>query len=296
MSKKIAYLGPQNSYSQLAAQKIANKDDVLVSHLTFLDVLNSVQSGDSDIAVVPVENSTEGLVSEVTDGLIFDVAKSDSKNQLYINFEFTMAIDNFLITKKGADFNCIKTVITHPQPYGQCRHTIKKLLPNAKIVYADSTSSALAAIKDNKTASIGGKQLADKKFIASDKSINDAPNNSTRFVVLSKSAVGAVINRPEGCGAGDLLEAKLNSNPSPPQKFTIVFEAQNKPGGLVEVLQILANASLNLTRLESRPHKTQLGRYVFLCDILGNYNSSVTQSAISNLKDKTLFYKYLGSY
>jgi len=274
MSKKIVYLGPTKSYSELAASSFANKGDILISSPSFLDVLDAVKNGEADLAVVPVENSIEGIVNEVTDGLIFTMGESGIAANLYINFEFYVTINNYLISKKGCDFSKIKTVVSHWQPYGQCRHTLKRFLPNARIIYADSTSNALAGIKDKTVASIGGLQLVEGDLIASDVCINDAPNNITRFVVLSK----------------DNVICDKNS------KITIAFEVQNKPGGLIEVLSILRDFDLNMTRLESRPHKSALGRYVFIADIVGNVKDIKIAEALKKIEDSTSFYKYLGGY
>lgn len=266
--KKIVYLGPENSYSFLAAQTVARQEDTLTGLPSFGEVLDSVREGYADIAVTPMENSVEGNVNEVTDCLIFGC------KPVFINAEFVLKIDNFLIADKDADFSKIETIITHWQPYAQCRQTLKHLFPDVKIVFADSTSLAVKSITDNKTAAIGGKQLVTEKLKISDCTVNDNAENCTRFAVLSRE---------------DLISSENN-------KLTVVFEAENKPGGLLKLLEIFNVFGMNMTRLESRPHKSVLGRYIFIADISGNISDNNTSSALELVKRSTVFFKYLGCY
>jgi len=268
--KKISYLGPTNSYSYLAAKKVMNADDILIEMPSLTDVLKALREGSADIAVTPMENSIEGNVNEVTDNLIF----GGDKNPVFINSEFVLKIENYLISKKDADFTKIKAIITHWQPYAQCRQNIKRLLPDAKVVFADSTSAAVEGILNNETAAIGGEQLVKENYKKSDYVVNDNIDNCTRFATLSKSE---------------------NNNPKN-DKFTIAFEVENKPGGLLRLLEIINVFGMNMTRLESRPHKSALGRYVFIADITGNVLNNDTSSALELIKRNTAFYKYLGCY
>ena len=268
--RKIAYLGPENSYSFLAAKRIAREDDILIGMPSFFDVFECIYKNSADVAVTPLENSVEGNVNEVTDCLIF----GGYDKPVFINAELVCKIENFLIAQRDADFNDIETVVTHWQPYAQCRQMIKKLLPNAKIVFADSTSAAVGSISDNKTAAIGGAQLVSGNFKKSDYTVNDIENNCTRFGVFS---------------ATESVSPENN-------KLTIVFEAENKPGGLLRLLEIISVFGMNMTRLESRPHKSALGRYIFIADITGNIFDNDTVSALELLKRNTVFYKYLGGY
>jgi len=265
---KIAYLGPENSYSHLAAKKAAKEDGVLIPKPAFPDVFDAVRAGAADAAVIPVENSVEGNVNEVTDRLIFNA------EPLFINAEFTLKIDNYLIARETADFNKIETVITHRQPYGQCRETLRRLYPAAKIIFADSTSAAEGKLSDEKTAAVGGKQLLSKSLKISENSVNDNDENRTRFAVISKT---------------DAPDKESN-------KLSIAFEAENKPGGLLRLLQIINAHNLNMTRIESRPHKSVLGRYVFIADLAGNVLEADTAAALKELKADTAFFKYLGCY
>jgi prephenate dehydratase len=268
--KKIAYLGPENSYSFLAAKRIADDDDILIDMHSFTDVLESVRNGNADIAVTPMENSVEGNVNEVADCLIFG---SDEK-PLFINAEFVLVIENHLIMRNDARPENIKTIVTHWQPYAQCRQTLKKLLPDAKIIFAESTSAAVKSINDDATAAIGGKQLVTKGYKMHSDVINDNEDNCTRFAILSSK---------------DIPDRKNN-------KLTLVFEAENKPGGLLRLLEIINVFGMNMTRLESRPHKSVLGRYVFIADINGHILDNSTSSALELIKRNTPHFKYLGCY
>jgi len=265
--KKIAYLGPENSYSFLAAKRIMKTDDMLLPYPNFLEVLDRVQNNLCDCAVVPVENSIEGAVNEVTDGLIFN-------RNLYINVEFSIPIDNFLIAQAQADFKKIHTIYTHWQPYGQCRNSLKTQFPNATIVFKESTSAAVTCIQNPFCAAIGGEHLCTMGLQLSDSSLNDTQSNRTRFVVVSKK------NQP------DITH----------DKFSLAFEVQNRPGALLEFLQVLNYQNLNMTHIESRPHKSELGRYIFIVDVLGNVLNTKVAYALKQIKNMTQFYKFLGSY
>jgi prephenate dehydratase len=272
--KTIAYLGPESSYSFLAAQKAAEKGDTLIGLPTFSDVFNAVRVGSADSAVIPIENSVEGNVNEVTDCLIFGPGQSPDDAPLFINAEFVLTIENYLIALKGAALEGIKTIATHWQPYAQCRQSLKKLLPNAKIAFADSTSAAVASLKDGEAAALGGKQLITEKHAALGPTVNDVEGNCTRFALLS----------------AEDREAPENN------KLTIVFEAENRPGGLLRLLEIINVFGMNMTRIESRPHKSVLGRYVFIVDLNGNILDNNTASALELIKRSTIFFKYIGNY
>ena len=268
--KKIAYLGPESSYSHLAAQRIAGGDDSLVAMPSFSDVFFAVRERRADMAVLPIENSAEGNVNEVADGLIFD----DAKTPLFINAEFVLKIENYLIAQKTAELRRIERIVTHWQPYAQCRRALKKLLPDAAIIFSDSTSAAVAGLSDDRTAAIGGIQSVKENLQVLGTTVNDMAGNCTRFVVLSSADTVTTAS----------------------DKLTVVFEAENRPGGLLKLLEIFNVFGVNMTRIESRPHKSVLGRYVFIADLSGNVLDNNTSSALELIKRSTVYFKYLGCY
>ena len=264
---KIAYLGPKDSYSYLAASGFLGDGVKLCEYPTITNALLSVGNG-CDAAFVPYENSSEGTVSDTIDTLI--------KEKLFIVREYDLKIDNRLITLKGAELSKIKKIVTHRQPYGQCRGYISQNYKTADIVFCDSTSAAAAVITDNYTAAIGGLQLlkSNSHLAASDFTINDQKENRTRFILVSDKAAADKQN----------------------DRTTVVFESENKPGGLLSLLSVFEKYNINLTKIESRPRKESVGRYLFIVDITGGAADENISLALKEIESKTVFYKYLGSY
>lgn len=263
---RIAYLGPRDSFSYSAAQRFSGGGDELREYPTITRAVLSV-GGECGAAVVPLENSSEGGVSDTLDALI-------QNDGLFINYEYGLKIEQKLLYLRGAELKDIKTVITHKQPYGQCRETLSRLLPDAEIVFADSTSAAARAVRDGHTAAIGGAQLGTNDLCASDFNLNDQAGNRTRFILVSENDIRDAANT----------------------KTTVVFESQNKPGGLVALLQVFQEYGINMTRIESRPRKDFLDRYLFIVNLTGNALDSGVKTALDRIREKTVYYKFLGSY
>ncbi len=265
--ERIAILGPKDSYSYLAASGYFKDGAILVEYPTITGAIMGVYGG-CDAAFVPYENSSEGTVSDTVDALI--------ENDLYISLEYDLKIDNRLLFLKGADINKIKKIYTHRQPYGQCRRNIAARFRAAEIIFCDSTSAAAAMVSDETSAAIGGIQLLSGgvRLAASDFSMNDQRDNRTRFILVSKN----------------------ESNDPLCDRSTVVFEGENKPGGLVSLLSIFDKRSINLTKIESRPRKDIIGRYLFIVDFNGGARDPRISGALKELSEKTVFYKFLGSY
>lgn len=264
----IAYLGPAKSYSYLAAVNMSAKGDELREFPTFYDILMSVGNG-TDAAVVPIENSIEGAVGGVLDLLVWE-------SKLYINGEYNLKLDNRLFLPKGGDFGNIRRIMSHAQAYGQCRKFLSRKYPNAEIVFTDSTSKAVEDLSEERpdVAAVAGFQNLKDGLKVLDENIQDSDNNVTRFVMLSQNP---------------------GNNPSP-TKTSVVFEAENRPGGLLELLMIFARHNLSMTKIESRPYKGELGRYVFFVDFAGDLSEGNLNSALNELERNTRFYKFLGRY
>lgn len=267
---RIAYLGPEDSFSFLAAQRFSGGGDELKEYPTITHAILSVVNGGCGAAAVPLENSTEGGVSDTLDGLI-------QNDGLFINYERELKIEQRLLALRGAESKDIRTIVTHKQPYGQCRETVSQMFPDAGIVFADSTSAAARAVRDKHTAAIGGVQCcrADNGLAAFDYCMNDSPVNRTRFVLVSRDNIADAANT----------------------KTTVVFESENKPGGLVSLLKIFEKYNINMTKIESRPRKEYcLDRYLFIVNIAGNALDSKVKTALDKIREKTVYYKFLGSY
>lgn len=269
---RIGYLGPKGTFSHEALIEYMgkNSDYKAYDYNTINDAILAVQKGDIDEAIVPTENSLEGAINVTLDMLATEV-------DLKIKQEVVIAIKEYLLVKKGTSQKDIKCILSHPQPLGQCRKYINNNFPGVFIKAVYSTAGAaeevgkgigdLAAVGSMTAASVYGLDI-----MAS--SIQDGDNNFTRFVVVSK---------------GDT--SKTGSD-----KTSIVFSTEDRPGSLYRVLDIFSLWDINMARIESRPAKNQLGRYIFFVDIIGHIDDDDIKDALTMIKKKTSFFKLLGSY
>lgn len=269
---KVGYLGPKGTFSQEAVDKyIENKAGyTAVDFNTISDVITAVQNDAVKEAVIPIENSLEGAINVTLDMLATEV-------DLKIKGEVVIAVRPSLLVKKGTDMKNIKQILSHPQPLGQCRKFLNSNFPNAEIKSVYSTSFAAEEVAkggDDMAAvgSVAAAQVYGLEICA--EGIQDGDNNFTRFVVLSK----------EDC-------IRTGND-----KTSIVFSTDDKPGSLYRILDIFNLWDINMTRIESRPAKNQLGRYIFFVDIHGHLEDEDVKSALTMVKRKTSFYKFLGSY
>lgn len=271
---KIGYLGPRGTFSQVALQLYLKRQPggEACEWSDIAGMLMAVQTGELDAAVVPIENSLEGAINVTLDMLAFDV-------DLKVVAEVVVPIQQCLLAPRGTALASIHSVLSHPQALGQCRKWLKAQLPQAVCRQADSTAEAaqLAAAAAGGTAALGSVLAADVyglEILA--QGIQDGVNNQTRFVVLSRSE-GA-------CPSG------------PAAKTSIVFTTENKPGSLYRVLNIFDIWGVNMSRIESRPSKDKLGSYVFFVDLEGHCDDPDLSAALTMVRRKTSFYKFLGSY
>jgi prephenate dehydratase len=271
--KKISYLGPEGTFSQEALLKYLGdlKDHNLIPLPTIVDVIKSIDRGNAEEGIVPIENSIEGSVNITQDILTFE---SETK----IIRELTMPIRHNLIAKKGIKIDKIKKVISHPHATAQCRMFLSANLPAAEIIAANSTAEAVKKLTelDPDTAAIGTKiaaSLYNLDIIADD--IEDLKSNKTRFVFV-----------------GNYIPAKSGLD-----KTSIVcFLKKDKPGSLFNILKEFADRNINLTRIESRPARKDIGDYVFMIDMEGHIHDKVVYDAIESLRRDVYMIKILGSY
>ncbi len=279
MKKSIGFLGPHGTFSHEAAQSyiesntnIASPEDSyeLKDFYTIQDVLLGLRDDKIDEAIVPIENSLEGAVNVTLDVL----AKEDG---LYIVNEHIIPINLNLVAKEDTLVEDIRVVISHPQPLGQCRNYLSGAFKTVTQIEENSTSRAAQRVtsEDSTYAAITSGIAAKTyglKILAS--SIQDVKNNFTRFVVLSKK-----------------LKGRTGKD-----KTSIVFSTENKPGSLYKVLDIFGLWDINMTRIESRPAKNELGQYIFFIDIDGHIEDQDVYDALTMVKRKTSFYRFIGSY
>lgn len=269
---KIGFLGPEGTFTQRAAlMYTSDKVAELVGLPSIRETLLAVQHGELDLAVIPFENSLEGSVNVVLDVLAWEV-------DLQIIDELILPISQTLMISPGARWQDITEVYTHPQSAGQCRLFIETQLPQAKLYLTNSNAEGAKQAKLNgiTAGAIGPEQAAEIFGLeVVRRNIQDKDNNFTRFVVVGK-----------------------NSQPSTAEqnKTSIVFSTEHKPGSLACILDILSLWDINLSKIESRPSRGKFGRYIFFIDIEGHMENPDVRDALTMVKRKTTFYKFLGSY
>lgn len=269
---QIAHLGPRGTYSEMAAEVVAGPGDTLLPYPSIPAALAAAETGDADVAVLPIENSIEGGVSATLDLLIHDT-------DLRIGQEVVVPIRHILIGPEGASLNDIRTVMSHPQALGQCRRFLEAQLPAATQVAALSTAGAVQAAVEGGDPAVAGigpepaHRLYGGVIIADD--IQDNPSNLTRFVVMAAD----------------------DAEPTGDDKTSIGLTADaDEPGVLEKIIRPLAEVGLNLTRLESRPTKGWLGTYVFLIDFEGHRADPRVQEVLAKMGERAESLKIFGSY
>lgn len=265
---EVAYLGPEGSFTQAAAQKHFGGSVELHSMSTIADVFHAVETGNACYGVVPVENSSEGMVSHTLDRFI--------GSPLKINGEVTLRIHHYLLSKE-VNLKDVHTVYAHPQALAQCRQWLTEELPEAELVPLNSNAEAAkkvaadsdgsAAIAANRAAEIYGLSVLVKN-------IEDEVDNTTRFLVIGGQDVG----------------------PSGVDKTALLVATKNKPGALQTLLTPLADSGISMTRIESRPSRKGIWEYVFFIDIEGHINEQPVADALGRLEQESSMFRILGSY
>ena len=270
---RIAYLGPSGTFTEQALLSQADlSGHQLVPLQKFVDVLDATTSGEADLGFVAIENAIEGTVNVTLDALAFD-------HDLLIQREVELDIKLNLMAKPGVEATTIHTVLSHPVANAQCRQFLEKELPNAQIKPANSTSEAAQTVStsDDGFAAIGPALAGEHyKLDLLSEDIADHPGNKTRFILVAPSGV------PKRTGH---------------DKTTVVLtQRQDRPGSLVAILEEFAARSINLSRLSSRPVKTDLGNYCFIIDLIGHISDELTADCLRSVRAKHADVKFLGSY
>lgn len=263
----VAFLGPLGTFSESAAVKHFGHAVCLQPQTSIDEVFREVEAGHAEYAVVPVENSTEGAVGRTLDLLL--------GTSLKICGEVVLRIHQNLLSN-ASDPSQITQVISHAQSLAQCHEWLNRHLPDVPRVPVASNAEAARLARDNPTwAAIAGDAAADRyqlPHLAS--SIEDEPNNTTRFLVLGRFAAG----------------------PSGQDKTSLILSTPNRTGALQALLAPLAEAGVSMTRLESRPSRHALWEYVFFVDIEGHIDTEPVKTALTKLAAEASYLKVLGSY
>ena len=266
----VAYLGPQGTFSEEAAILFAPESERL-PYPSIRDAAMAAESRETDEAVLPIENSIEGAVNMTLDYLIHD-------STLSIVGELVLPIRQCLIVTEGSRREDIETIRSHPQALAQCRRFLERNFPNAKLIASISTAGAVEeALNEGRTSAAIGNRRAAELFGASvlESGIEDNPNNSTRFVAMGRNSPPA---------SGD-------------DKTSICFGFDSDaPGQLYGVLGEFADREINLAKIESRPTRHELGRYVFLVDLLGHQQDQRVRDTIEAVDRRVSQLRVFGSY
>ncbi len=284
---QVGYLGPEGTFTQEAALAGGSRTGLsLVPLPTVYDVVMAVRHGEVGSGVVPIENSLEGSVNATLDVLAIET------DDVVIVAESVLPIRQCLIAREELALEDIEVVISHPQANAQCGRFIRNRLTSARVMTANSTADAVRMVAEHEGpwAALGTRLAAEIYGCQVLRAgVEDLSDNETRFVWLAR--LGQDGTRPS---------PGLPGGPAPtgPWKTAIVFwgVGSDAPGWLVRCLSELASRGVNLTRIESRPRKQGLGRYMFFADLEGRDDEPHVREALDGLLGHVESLRVLGSF
>jgi prephenate dehydratase len=272
MSTKYAYLGPAGTFTQAALLQITNPDDLLTPYANVTAALDAVRNGECTKALVPIENSVEGVVARTLDELAMG-------KPLVITAETTLPVSFALMSLPATEKANIKSIATHPHAEAQCRSFIAKNFPHAEVIETASTAAAAQGLAAGKyDAAIAAPAAAKNyglKVIA--ENIGDNENAITRFVLVETPG-----EQPKATGTDRTSLA--------------VFIAIDHAGALLEILTEFAKHDVNLSFIQSRPTGRELGHYHFIIDAQGHIDDPAVAAAVKGLRNICEDIRFLGSY
>ena len=284
---RVGYLGPEGTFTHEAVLVGLGDDGghLLVALPTIYETVMAVHGGVVDQALVPIENSLEGSVNATLDALAMET------EDVRILGELVRPIEHCLIARTPLELTEIETVVSHPQASGQCAHFIRTRLPQASVLAGSSTAEAVRTVAehDGPWAALGNRLAAERYgCLVLRAGVEDVADNETRFVWLA----------PAGTDPGGPRVLASGSKPLGPWKTAIVFwgVGSEAPGWLVACLSEFAERGVNLTRIESRPRKQGLGRYMFFVDMEGHQDDAPVAAGLEGLRGHVERLKVLGSY
>jgi len=264
---KVAYLGPEGTFTQQAVNRHFGHSVHALSLPSIDDVFEQVQAGDADFGVVPVENSTQGIVSHTLDMFLI--------SDLKICGEIELRVHQNLLTL-ASSVEQIERVYSHEQSLSQCRGWLRTHLPGVELIAVGSNSEAARRVRNApEAAAIAGRPAADVyglPVLFSD--IEDQPDNTTRFLVIGRQIFA----------------------PSGKDKTTLLLSGHEGPGLLVGLLQPFQEHGVNMTRIESRPSRHGKWAYVFFVDLEGHSENENIKAALNDLEKVSKLSRVLGSY
>lgn len=276
MKIKVGYMGPAGTFSEQAALKGFKDEGELVSLRSTSEIFDKLQSGEIKRGVIPIENSLEGSVN-----LSMDLLFQNSFARVV--GEIVIPVRHFLMVNHGTKITEIEQLYSHSQAIGQSNKYIDQYLTNVQVNYTGSTAQAAEVIKGHKKwgmiGSIRIKDIYNLEIIAED--IQDYNNNYTRFFTIANQL--------------DVKEGFPDMDKE--YKTSIICAPEiNEAGVLYDILGEFKKRNVNLTRIESRPTKRQLGEYLFYIDFIGHYKNRNVRTSLEGIEKRSSFFKVLGSY
>lgn len=266
---KVGYQGENGTFSEIAVNKYFNSEITKCNYSNFKSIVNDVLDGTLDYALLPIENSTTGIIAKT-----YELLKS---NDVFVVGEVYVRISENLIVVDGTTIDDIKEVYSHPEALSQCASLFEKY-PNMKSVSYQDTAKSVEFISkqnDKSKAALASYLAAEYygcKILLSD--VNDEKYNTTRFFVIQKK-----------------VECSKEAD-----KISLYFVVRHEPGALFKVIEVLQKSNINMLKLESRPLKGKLFEYCFIMDFNGNINTTISQDILKSINDYCLEMKILGCY
>ena len=273
---RVAYLGPAGTFTEDALGEAAPQGEIEPLRTpTVHDAILAVERGEAERAFVPFENSIEGSVRSTLDTLAFEA------EAVTIVGEHDFQVHAHLIARGGVELEEVGAVLSHPQPLAQCARFLREQLPGVERRSVSSTAEAVRMVGESVRpwAAIGARAAADLYgCVVLREGIEDESDNVTRFVWIAPTGTA-----PSGSG---------------PWRTSLVFSelGEDHPGALVEALREFSSRDVNLSRIESRPLRQGLGRYMFFCDAEGPVTDPAVAAAVDALRTKAESVRILGSY
>ncbi len=269
MRLRVAYFGPQATWSHLAARRQFGATAEYVSAPTVADVFREVEGGRAELGVVPVENSTEGMVAHTLDLLV--------ESPLAICAEITLPVRHCLLARAATDRRRVRRVAAHPQALAQCRQWLAAHLPGVPTLEeASNARAAERAAAEPGTAAIAAEAAADTyRLHVVARGIQDDPGNVTRFLVLGRHD---------------------SEEPSGDDRTSLVLSVRDEVGVLARMLRPFAAHGIDLIKIESRPLRERPWEYYFFLDLKGHRRDARVERALAAVRRRALRLKVLGSY
>jgi chorismate mutase/prephenate dehydratase len=266
--QRIAFLGPVGTFTHAAALKHFGKAADTVPMTTITDVFREVEAGTAMYGVVPVENSSEGVVNHTLDGFLSSTLKIIGEVELPIH-------QNFLVAEH-TKLDGLSRIYSHQQSLAQCRHWLDVNFPNVERVAVSSNGEAARRLKNewHSAAIAGDVAVAEYGLHKLYSNIEDNPSNTTRFLIIGHEAIA----------------------PSGQDKTSIVVSAHDRAGALIEILKPLSYHGVSMTSIETRPERPNKWAYVFFIDMNGHINDPNVSAAINDIRPLVKDLRILGSY